>query len=96
MRLTVADQGSTHAHSNASLTRVIFRERNEIRIGKGCAGADEIVDPRGSRAFVFAAPRYVVTARELPGLYHEIFNEAEPARSEVLALLREWLDTTVK
>ena len=60
------------------------------------AGADELVDPRGSRAFVFAAPRYVVSARELPGLYHEIFNEAEPARSEVLALLRDWLDTTVK
>jgi len=57
------------------------------------AGADELVDPKGSRAFVFAAPRYVVNAHEMPGLYHEIFNEAEPARSEVLALLREFLDS---
>ena len=55
------------------------------------AGADELVDPKGSRAFVFAAPRYVVRAHELPGLYHEIFNEFEPARSEVLTILRNWL-----
>ena len=60
------------------------------------AGADELVEPKGSRAFVFAAPRYVVTAHELPGLYHEVFNEAEPKRSEALGLLREWLDSTVK
>ena len=60
------------------------------------AGADELVDPKGSRAFVFAAPRYVVKAQEFPGLYHEIFNEAEPARSEVLGVLRDWLTETVK
>jgi alpha-beta hydrolase superfamily lysophospholipase len=60
------------------------------------AGADELVDPKGSRAFVFAAPRYVVRAQELPGRYHEIFNEAEPARSEALGLLREWLESTVR
>ncbi|HUR83128.1 MAG TPA: lysophospholipase [Thermoanaerobaculia bacterium] len=60
------------------------------------AGADELVDPKGSRAFVFAAPRYVVTAHELPGLYHEIFNEAEPRRSEVLAMFSDWLQSTVK
>jgi alpha-beta hydrolase superfamily lysophospholipase len=60
------------------------------------AGADDLVDPKGSRAFVFKAPRYVVKAHELPGLYHEILNENEPARSEVLAVLREWLNETVK
>jgi alpha-beta hydrolase superfamily lysophospholipase len=60
------------------------------------AGADGLVDPRGSRGFVFAAPRYVVRAHEFPGLYHELFNEAEPARSEVLAVLREWLGTVVQ
>ena len=60
------------------------------------AGADELVDPKGSRAFVFAAPRYVVKAQELPGLYHEIFNEREPARSEVLASLRQWLEESVR
>lgn len=60
------------------------------------AGADELVDPKGSRAFVFAAPRYVVRAQEFAGLYHEIFNEAEPARTEVLAMLREWLAENIK
>jgi alpha-beta hydrolase superfamily lysophospholipase len=60
------------------------------------AGADELVDPRGSRGFVFAAPRYVVTAKEIPGAYHEIFNEVEPIRGEALTTLREWLETAVK
>jgi alpha-beta hydrolase superfamily lysophospholipase len=60
------------------------------------AGADELVDPKGSRAFVFAAPRYVLRAHELPGLYHEIFNESEPSRSEVLTILREWLREMIR
>ncbi|HVE71713.1 MAG TPA: lysophospholipase [Thermoanaerobaculia bacterium] len=60
------------------------------------AGADELVDPKGSRAFVFKAPRYVVKAQEFPGLYHEIFNETEPARTEVLTALRAWLEENVR
>jgi alpha-beta hydrolase superfamily lysophospholipase len=44
------------------------------------AGADRCVAPRGSAAFAAAAPRAVVTAREWPGLYHEIFNEPEQQR----------------
>ena len=60
------------------------------------AGADEIVDPRGSRGFVFSAPRYVIKAHEFAGAYHEIFNEAEPTRGEALAMLREWLGTAVQ
>lgn len=55
------------------------------------AGDDHLVDANGSRAFAAAAPRDLVTAQELPGLYHEIFNEAEPARSDVFGLLRDWL-----
>jgi alpha-beta hydrolase superfamily lysophospholipase len=55
------------------------------------AGDDHLVDASGSRAFANAAPRELVTAQELPGLYHEIFNEAEPARSEVFGLLSDWL-----
>ncbi len=50
---------------------------------------DRIVDPAGCRAFAVAAPAQVVTARGFPGLYHEIFNEADPA--PVFALLRQWL-----
>lgn len=55
------------------------------------AGDDHLVDANGSRAFAAAAPRAIVTAHELPGLYHEIFNESEPARSQVFGLLADWL-----
>jgi alpha-beta hydrolase superfamily lysophospholipase len=53
------------------------------------AGADRLVAPRGSAAFASAAPPGLVTAREWPGLYHEIFNE--PERQQVLATLTAWL-----
>jgi alpha-beta hydrolase superfamily lysophospholipase len=54
------------------------------------AGDDQLVDPRGSRAFAAAAPASMVTSRCFEGLYHEIFNEldAEP----VFDTLRQWLD----
>jgi alpha-beta hydrolase superfamily lysophospholipase len=56
------------------------------------AGDDHLVSPGGSAEFAAKAPRDVVTAHEFPGLYHEIFNESEPARSEVLAMMIAWLD----
>ena len=56
------------------------------------AGADRLVDADGSRAFAAAAgARGVLATRVFDGLYHELFNEAEPARSEVLAQLEAWL-----
>lgn len=54
------------------------------------AGADRLVDPRGSRAFAAAAPAQVVTSRCFEGMFHEIFNELD-ARP-VFDLLRQWLD----
>lgn len=54
------------------------------------AGADRVVDPAGSRAFAAAAPPHQVTERCFPGLYHEIFNEAD--REPVFDTLRQWLD----
>jgi alpha-beta hydrolase superfamily lysophospholipase len=54
------------------------------------AGADKLVDPRGSRAFAAAAPAQVVTSRCFDGLYHEIFNELEA--QPVYDQLRQWLD----
>ena len=54
------------------------------------AGADRLVDPRGSRDFAGAAPAPLVTSRCFEGLYHEIFNELD-ARP-VYALLMQWLD----
>ena len=57
------------------------------------AGADRCVAPAGSAAFAAAAPRDVVTVREWPGLYHEIFNE--PEQDAVLAAMGDWLGARV-
>jgi alpha-beta hydrolase superfamily lysophospholipase len=54
------------------------------------AGADRCVAPAGSAAFAAAAPATVVTAREWPGLAHEIFNE--PEKAQVLGELTRWLE----
>jgi alpha-beta hydrolase superfamily lysophospholipase len=53
------------------------------------AGADRCVAPAGSAAFAAGAPRAVVTVREWPGLFHEIFNE--PEQGDVLKVLDDWL-----
>jgi alpha-beta hydrolase superfamily lysophospholipase len=53
------------------------------------AGADRCVAPAGSAAFAAAAPRALVTVREWPGLFHEIFNE--PEQGDVLEVLADWL-----
>lgn len=54
---------------------------------------DRLVDPAGCRAFAASAPPALVSAREFPGLYHELFNEADPA--PVFAALHQWLDTAI-
>ena len=54
------------------------------------AGDDHLVRPEGSRAFAAAAPRNTVHAQAFEGLYHEIFNEADP--SAVFGTLKAWLD----
>lgn len=56
------------------------------------AGADKLINPAGSRAFASAAPSAVLTSHCFDALYHEIFNEAEPGRGQVLAQLKSWLD----
>jgi len=53
------------------------------------AGADRCVSPRGSAAFAAGAPGGVVSVREWPGLFHEIFNE--PEQGDVLKALDDWL-----
>ena len=57
------------------------------------AGSDRCVSPLGSAAFAAAAPKGVVTVREWPGLFHEIFNE--PEQGDVLKVLADWLDAHV-
>lgn len=54
------------------------------------AGDDHLVRASGSRAFADSAPRDKVRSRCFEGLYHEIFNEADP--SPVYAELKAWLD----
>lgn len=54
------------------------------------AGADQLVNPAGSRAFAAAAPKAVVSSRCFAALYHELFNELQPA--PVFAELKKWLD----
>jgi alpha-beta hydrolase superfamily lysophospholipase len=58
------------------------------------AGADRCVAPAGSAAFAAGAPPDVVTAREWPGLFHEIFNE--PEQGQVLDALAAWLEAHVQ
>jgi alpha-beta hydrolase superfamily lysophospholipase len=56
------------------------------------ADSDGLVDPAGSRAFARkAASSGQLTTRFFSTLYHELFNEAEPGRSQVLMQLADWL-----
>ena len=52
---------------------------------------DDFVDPEGSRRFAAAAPAHRLTAREYPGLRHELQQEPEPMRERVRADLADWL-----
>jgi alpha-beta hydrolase superfamily lysophospholipase len=54
------------------------------------AGDDRLVRAAGSRAFAAAAPAAKVHSQPFEGLYHEIFNEADP--SAVFGTLKAWLD----
>ena len=56
------------------------------------AGADALVDARGSRELSAALPAGVGTLHWYDGLYHELFNEREPDRTLVLDDLAAWLD----
>jgi alpha-beta hydrolase superfamily lysophospholipase len=56
------------------------------------AGSDHLVDADGARALAAAAPKALLECHEYAELYHEIFNEAEPARGEVISDLSAWLE----
>ena len=56
------------------------------------AGADALVDARGSRELSAALPAGVGTLHWYDGLYHELFNEREPDRTLVLDDLAAWLE----
>jgi alpha-beta hydrolase superfamily lysophospholipase len=54
------------------------------------AGADQLVDPAGSRRFAREAPKSLVTVRCFDEMFHEIFNEVEA--EPVFDTLARWLD----
>lgn len=57
------------------------------------AGADRLVDPRGSRAFAAGARASgQLTMCVYDDLYHELFNETAAGRNQVLAQLEGWLE----
>ena len=87
-----------HNQVSARLARFIAEAGAEVRAAATAwtvptlllyAGADALVNPKGSREFSASAPSSVVTTRCFDTLYHEIFNEldAEP----VFAELKVWL-----
>ena len=54
------------------------------------AGSDRLVMPEGSEAFArAAAPTGQVSARGFAGMFHELFNEAEPAPA--FDAMRDWI-----
>lgn len=55
------------------------------------AGDDRLLNADGSRRFAAAAPAGIVESRAFDTLWHEIFNEREPDRTQVLEALATWL-----
>ncbi len=55
------------------------------------AGSDRVVDPEGSAEFARLANAGPLNTRWYESAFHELFNEAEPLRSQVLSDLRDWL-----
>ena len=94
------DDPLNHNRISARLARYIFDAGPEVIAAAPqwtvptllqIAGSDQLVDPAGARAFAAAAPKAMVECHDYAGLYHEIYNEAEPARGVVLADLTTWL-----
>lgn len=95
-----ADDPLVHDRVTARLTRFIVDAGRAVRALAPrwrvptlllYAGGDRCVLPSASASFATAAPLGIVTAREFPALFHEIFNE--PEQAEVLSVLVAWLDT---
>ncbi|WDS38194.1 MAG: alpha/beta fold hydrolase [Pseudoxanthomonas sp.] len=96
------DDPLNHDRISARLARYLFESGPQVVAAAGnwtvptllqVAGGDQVVDIAGARAFAAAAPVQVVRTVEYAGLFHELYNEAEPARSAVLADLAGWLQS---
>lgn len=95
----LADPGN-HNRISARLARYLFEAGPQVIAAASSlsvptllqiAGSDLLVDPAGARGFATIAPRQWLESHDYGDLYHEIYNEAEPARSVVLANLTTWL-----
>lgn len=94
------DDPDNHNRISARLARYIFEAGPEVVAAAAnwpvptllqIAGSDRLVDPVGAREFARVAPSDVVESHDYAELYHEIYNEAEPARSAVIADMTTWL-----
>lgn len=94
------DDSGNHNRVSARLARYIFDAGPEVIALAPTwplptllqiAGSDRLVDPAGARAFAAAAAAQQVECHDYADLYHEIYNEAEPARGLVLTDLTTWL-----
>jgi alpha-beta hydrolase superfamily lysophospholipase len=54
--------------------------------------ADKLTSPEGTKEFAAKAPQNLVTLKLWDGYYHELHNEPEPDRSQVMAYIIKWLD----
>jgi alpha-beta hydrolase superfamily lysophospholipase len=52
---------------------------------------DQLVHPHGSQMYAAAANHGLLTARQIGGAYHEVFNEGPPFKAHALRNLDEWL-----
>lgn len=95
----LADPGN-HNRISARLARYLFEAGPQVIAAASSlsvptllqiAGSDLLVDPAGARAFAAAAPETMLECHDYADLYHEIYNEAEPARSQVVSDLSHWL-----
>lgn len=76
----------------AGATCIADANRLEVPTLLLVAGDDALVDASGSRDFSATARTKCLTTRYFATLYHELFNEAEPGRSQVLMQLEDWLE----
>jgi alpha-beta hydrolase superfamily lysophospholipase len=93
-----------HNRISARLAGFIHREGQVVLSHAGLlnipmllmvAGADELVNPQGSRDFAQAAPAELLTYKLYESAYHEIFNETPQYREPVLADLQRWIEQTL-
>lgn len=54
--------------------------------------ADKLTSPDGSKEFVDRAPKTLITSKFWDGFYHELHNEPEVDRNQVMAYITGWLD----